>query len=168
MDIYSISGQESNLLRSRWLAATCTFRNMNKFLPFLLGKISRVNLRRNDHIHYMEFFYMVCFLYESCLYAYWFLHSSCVCHFWFFGFNPTLDFFRAFAVSAAFFFSKIQVSFCYLWKNFMAIFNTSSGVSVSKASVYWNIEFRILDIKNLNLIHLPRLGNQFVPGCFCI
>ena len=61
------------------------FCNMDKFLQFLLGKLSRVNLRRND---YMAFLYMACFLFESCLYAYWFLHSSSVCIFWFlFAFN---------------------------------------------------------------------------------
>ena len=44
------------------------------------------------------------------------------------------------------FFSKIQVSFRSLWKNLMSLSNSSSGVSVSKANVSWNVEFRNLDI----------------------
>ena len=91
---------------------------------------------------------MTCFLLERSLYPYWFLHSSSVSHFWFlFGFNSWARFYSCLCSFRRVFVSKIPVSFRYLCTNLMDLFNTSSFVSVSKASVSWNVEFCILDIK---------------------
>ena len=81
---------------------------------------------------------------------------------------PELHLIRASAFSVSFFFQKIKCCFVTYGK-ILCPFSIPLPVWVFPKQLCLEISSSaILMLKNFSLIHLPRLGYQFVPGRFCI